>query len=218
MKKTIAILFTLSCSIAAVGQNQPGEVRGIVVDPQGNPVAGATVRAHEEGVVFKAVDEAETDQSGEFTLSNLLLGDKLLMAMKEDDGYPNPYWSFYRPRQPIRVTLTSDRPKIDFIQLMLEPKAAVVVGTISDATTGEPLSAGIHMWRADNEKDYVDQGVLGHYRILVPADTEVRISVRSPGYQEWFNGGATEASGTASVAISDGHSQNLDVKLSRAAK
>jgi hypothetical protein len=164
------------------------------------------------------VDEAETDQSGEFTLSNLLLGDKLLMAMKEDDGYPNPYWSFYHPREPIRVTLTSDRPKIAFIRLMLEPKAAVVVGTISDAVTGEPLSASIHMWRADNENDYVDQGAFGQYRILVPADTKVRISVRSPGYREWFNGGATEASGTASIAISDSHIQNLDVKLTRAAK
>ena len=218
MKKTLVILFALYCSIGAIAQNQTGEVRGFVVDPQGNPVAGATVRADEEGAVFKAVSEAQTDQSGQFTLSNLSLGEKLLIAMKEDDGYPNPYSSFYRPRQPIRVTLSSETPKVDSIRLMLEPKAAVVVGTISDAVTGEPLSASIHMWRADKESDFVDQGALGHYRILVPADTEVRISVRSPGYQEWFNGGATEASGTATIAISDSHIQNLDVKLSPTAK
>jgi hypothetical protein len=72
------------------------------------------------------------------------------------------------------------------------------------------------MWRADKESDYVDQGVSRHYRILVPADTEVRISVRFPGHQEWFNGGATEASRTASTVISGGQSQELRVKLATA--
>jgi hypothetical protein len=158
--------------------------------------------------VFGAVPEAQTDQSGQFTLGNVSLGDTVLIAMKEDDGYPNPSWSFYHPRQSIRVTLSSEAPRVDSIRLMLEPKAAVVAGTVSDAVSGEPLSAVIHMWRADKENDYVDQGISGHYRILVPADTEVRISVRSPGHQEWFT----------PMVISGGHSQELHVKLVRTAQ
>jgi hypothetical protein len=43
------------------------------------------------------VPEAQTDQSGKFTLSNVSLGDIVLIAMKEDDGYPNAFWSFYHP-------------------------------------------------------------------------------------------------------------------------
>jgi hypothetical protein len=220
MKKTTLIFFALSCSIGAIAQNRTGEVRGFVVDPKGNPVAGATVRAYgaEEGPVFRSVPEAQTDQSGQFTLGNLSLGGYNLMAMKEDAGYPNPYFSFYGPRQPVSITLSSDAPRVDSIRLMLEPKAAVVEGTISDALSGELLRAVIHMWRADNEIYDIDQGVVGHYRILIPADTEVRISVRSPSHQEWFNGGATEASGTASIVMSAGDSQELQVKLARTAQ
>ena len=219
MKKMAVILFALSCSIGAIAQNRTGEVRGFVVDPQGRFVAGATIRAHYiDGPVFGSPPEAQTGHSGQFTLSSVSLGDYDLIAMKEDDGYPNPFWSFYHPRQPIRVTLSSEAPRVDSIRLMLEPKAAVVAGTISDAVSGEPLSAVIHMWRADKENDYVDQGVSGHYRILIPADTDVRISVRSPGHQEWFNGGATEASRTASMVISGGQSQELHVKLARTAQ
>jgi hypothetical protein len=219
MKKTAVILFALSCSIGAIAQNRTGEVRGIVVDPEGHFVAGATVRAESVGVaVFGSLPHAQTDQNGQFTLSNVSLGDIVLIAMKEDDGYPNASWSFYHPRQSIRVTLSNEAPRIDAIRLMLEPKAAVVVGTVSDAVSGAPLSAVIHMWRADKENDYVDQGVSGHYRILIPANTEVRISVRSPGHQEWFIGGGAEASRTASIVISGGHSQELQVKLARTAQ
>jgi hypothetical protein len=220
MKKMIAVLFALACLSAAVAQDRTGEVRGIVVDPQGNPVAAATVRAHYDGAgpVFKSVPEAQTDQSGQFTLSNVPLGDSVLVAMKEDDGYPNPFWAFYSRRQPVRVTLSSGAPRVDSIQLMLEPKAAALVGTISDAVSGEPVGASIHMWRAGKEDDFLDQGVSGQYRILVPADTAVRFSVRAPGYLEWFNGGATEASRTASMVILSGHSQALHIKLARAAK
>jgi Carboxypeptidase regulatory-like domain len=220
MKKAIIIPLALWCSAAAIAQVRTGEVHGFVVDPQGNPVAGATVRCDSTGAgpVLKSAPQAQTDQNGQFTLSNLALGGYSLRAMKEEDGYPNPFWSFYNPRQAVSVNLTSDAPEAGSIRLMLEPKAAVVTGTVSDAVTGEPLSAIIHMWRADSEIDYVDQGVLGKYRILIPADTAVRISVRSPGHQEWFNGGAREASRTASMVISAGHSQELQVKLARTAQ
>jgi hypothetical protein len=210
MKKTAVILFALSCSIAAIAQNRTGEVSGFVVDSQGDFVAGATIRAHYvDGPVFGAVPESQTDQTGHFTLSNVSLGGYVLIAMKEDDGYPDAFWSFYHPRQSTRVTLSGEAPKVDSIRLMLEPKAAVVVGTVSDAVSGEPLSAVIHMWRADKENDYVDQGVSGDYRILVPADTDVRISIRSPGHQQ---------SRTASLVISGGHREQLHVKLARAAQ
>jgi hypothetical protein len=146
------------------------------------------------------------------------LGDNNLFAMKEDEGYPSAFWSFYTHRQPIRVTLSSDAPNVDSIQLMLEPKAAVVVGSVSDAVSGEPIGASIHMWRADNEHDFLDIGVSGQYRILIPPGTAVRFSVRAPGYKEWSNGGATEPTRTASMVIAGGDSRTLQIKLSPTAQ
>lgn len=138
--------------------------------------------------------------------------------MKEDEGYPSAFWSFYTHREPIRITLSSDAPNVASIRLTLEPKAAVVVGSVSDAVSGEPIAASIHLWRADNEHDFLDIGVSGPYRILIPPDTAVRFSVRAPGYKEWFNGGATEPSRTASMVLAGGDSRTLHIKLSPAAQ
>jgi hypothetical protein len=163
--------------------------------------------------MIKSVPEAETDENGRFTITGLELGAYVLIAMKEADGYPNPRWSFYSHREPLRVTLSSEAPNFDGAVLVLEPKGAAIAGTISDAITGVPVAATIHMWRADDENDFVDEAVKGSFRVLIPADTAVRFSIRATGYREWFHGGASEASRTATIASHGGDSQTLHVKL-----
>ena len=108
--------------------------------------------------------------------------------------------------------------KTTVILFALSCSIVAVARNRTDAVSGEPLSASIHMWRTDNLSDYVGQGVVGRYRILIPADTAVGISARSIGHQEWFNGGATGASRTAPRVVSAGDSHELRVKLARTAR
>jgi len=66
-------------------QNRRGGLRGLVLDPLGNPVAGAEVVAHWTGQPYRAV---ETGGSGTFALGDLPLGQWDLVAHDGDGLQP----------------------------------------------------------------------------------------------------------------------------------
>src|SRR5437879_3485303 len=92
--------------IAVIGvsafQHASGEISGIVVDDHGVPVVGARVIALSASgnpyVVIPhvgVIPHAETDNSGTFVLKNLAFDVYSVHAMKESEGHPKTYWSFY---------------------------------------------------------------------------------------------------------------------------
>ncbi len=75
-------------------------VEGLVVDPLGEPIAGATVGASaqsESGAIFN--DESQTDEQGGFRLEHLLAGRPLAMTAYKL-GYEHRNWNGVAPETP----------------------------------------------------------------------------------------------------------------------
>jgi hypothetical protein len=79
LANVLGCLLTLTpVAAAAPAQAVHSEISGKLVDPQGVPVFGATVRA--KGETNSAVREARTDEQGKFALSGLPPGHYLITA------------------------------------------------------------------------------------------------------------------------------------------
>jgi Carboxypeptidase regulatory-like domain len=193
---------------------QTGEIRGIVLDGQGRPVAGATVRCSRfDRPSVGVVPTGMTDERGEFFIAHLAAGDYHLDPSKEEDGYPFSYWGIYSDAQPARVALDALTHAVTGVVLVLGSKAAIFTGTISDAVTNKPISnATVHLWRTD-KATFIESSQGSKFRVLLPTGVPVGISLRAAGYEDWDYKGVTESSITGASKFSYGEELNIDVKL-----
>jgi hypothetical protein len=60
-------------------------VRGVVLDPQGKPAEGVTVKVPTEGVFGRAEDRTVSAPDGTFQLSNVRAGARYVTATTEDE-------------------------------------------------------------------------------------------------------------------------------------
>lgn len=195
---------------------QTGEIRGIVLDGQGRPVAGVTVQSWrlENRPSVGAVPTAMTDERGQFAIRHLTPGDFRLDTAKEEDGYPPTFWGFYSDAQPVRVTLDALARTVSGVVLVLGSRAAMLSGTISDAVTNKPISnAIVHLWRPHKAPSSLDIGQGQSLRVLLPVGAPVGISVHAAGYEDSNYKGVTESSITGAAKFSSGEELNIDVKL-----
>jgi len=209
------LLLAFVCAFDLCAQ-QTGEIRGIVLDGQGRPVAGVTVQCwrFENRPSVGTVPTAITDERGQFAIPHLTPGDFRLDTAKEDDGYPSTFWGFYSDAQPARVTLDALARSVDGVALVLGSKAAMLRGTISDAVTNKPISnASVHLWRPGKAPSSLDIGQGPSLRVLLPAGVPVGISIRAAGYEEWNYKSVSELSGTDAAKFSSGEELYIDVKL-----
>jgi hypothetical protein len=188
----ISLLFaTCVMSQQAPNPNSPdGQIKGKVVDEDGNPVSGATVYLLEQGLSIQDNSPAQTmtDLNGNFDFRETLKhGVYEIYSRKEKDGYPDLSLSFYRPAnfKPTIVQLIGVHPSIN-IDLKLDEKAGVLRGNVIDAETGVPLKAQIILTNSEAEAEY-SRVVNGKFRELVPANTDFKLRVRvaSEDYPVW---------------------------------
>src|ERR1700754_2073610 len=71
----IAIGVVLSAGATAQASAAKGSIRGLILDPRGNPLAGAAVMVlAEDAKSAKVVKKASTDSEGKFTAANIMPG------------------------------------------------------------------------------------------------------------------------------------------------
>jgi hypothetical protein len=163
-----------------------GTITGTVLDEVGMPLAKAEVHVAPKGPFagHRIVQFHETDSSGHFLIEHVPWGTYVLMAGKEDVGYPDTKMAFYSNLAVPTVSLTPDTPTLD-VDLKLGPKAGILdLGVVTDKSTGKEVrSAAITLRRAGGDFSMTASTTEG--RILVPSSTEVIIGISAPGYKPW---------------------------------
>lgn len=169
-------------------------VTGEVIDRLGHPVPGATVEAQRIGGpgMGEIVPWALTDGHGQFRLQ-LRYGRFWLGAGKPAAGYPDALLSqLYGTAIPATVSLSASHPSAKAV-IRLGPRAALLLPTVIDASTGEalprvgpqapsirwditvPSRRGMDSWLFRMDRP-------GHF---IPSARDVRVTITARGYGAW---------------------------------
>lgn len=207
----VAILFAWTPLTFA----ENGSIVGRVFDPDGNPVSGARVRANFTGSFDGIVPSAISDAEGRFSIDHLNFGGYLVAADKEEAGYPRQDVPFYTGLNPLsnpnvaKVDLNSKYSRVE-VTVRLARKGGTLFGTIRDAATGKPIEPCAE-FRRESAGDYLQLGsVKPDYRLLIPADADLTMTVWTWGYQPFFY---TDHAGKRILRIGEGEQLQLDIRL-----
>ena len=179
----LAISFLTPAQGKEVGE---GVIQGVVLGEGGQPVRGAKVHAELNGVAMaKKIRYVETDENGFFLIDRLDFGKYYVGAMKEEEGYGNSDSSFFNDNPLPMAQITAQHRSADVV-VNLGPKAGILTGTISDALTGKPLSAGFDLVHAKDRSKWMGTSAASRFRVLIPSSKEMEVKVSAPGYETWL--------------------------------
>ena len=220
MSKPALSAFILLCWLnpAAIPQTLvmgTGVITGAVLDGNGQPVVGATVRLADAPVRAIDLDRATTavtDERGKFVISGVKWGIYTLQAMKPEDGYPDPFVQFYRPAgaQPT-VSISEYRPNEDVI-VPIGPKAGSVEITVKDAVTGKPVGgaeARLRRWRAP----FYSVSVPADGKVVIPSGVGIDLEVHAEGYEEWHYFSSGNGVKPGALEMAPGEKRIVEVRL-----
>ncbi|MGO9012042.1 MAG: carboxypeptidase regulatory-like domain-containing protein [Bryobacteraceae bacterium] len=188
-------------------QNATGIIRGIVVNEDGVPVVEAEVRPSPVGGASKRW--VWTDKDGRFEMDHLPWGDYIVRASKESEAYPTQDFKIYYNRTDVHAVLTAAVP-IEEVRVVLGPKAGTLKLVVTDAVSGQPVTAAVRMW------DWTDPGdVLSGYGdpLLVPSDRQVGLEVNANGYQTWHYAPYPDSDQAGPLTMKPGQVKTLNIKL-----
>jgi hypothetical protein len=151
---------------------ETGLIDGTVIYGDGKPVKNATVYAVPLGQDMGAIiPHADTDEAGHFAIHIFpsWFGEFAVAAKKEDEDFADMSQQFYSDGKFETVTLTSTNRTAN-VTIRLGLKAGVLLGTVTDAETGAPLSPCAELKRASEPNNYIRGSglVIARYRLLVP--------------------------------------------------
>lgn len=186
----LAACLMLACaSLAAENSRRPGIIRGIVLDGTENPAGDATVKANFTGGFSGIVPSAKTDKSGHFVIQHLAFGEWYVTASKEQDGYPDQSNAFYVGFSSTPVTVALDaKHRKQIVTVHLGREAGTIFGTVVDAETGKAVEPCAQLqWKHAPSISWSGFGLLkSQFHLLVPADTDITLTVWLWGYKPWF--------------------------------
>jgi hypothetical protein len=213
----VALIGCLGIVTAAWGEQQYGTIAGTVLDRNGSTVSHAKVTAKyvclTPCVMRMALDQTQSDEQGHYEFKRLQYGRYAVSAEKPEDDYPPLYLRFYCPESQPEVDL-SDTNKAVTLDLTMRVKAGVLVGTVADVETGNPIDANFEFrsttdpWRSLNGSGLNN----ARFRLLVPSDTPVVMKVSRPGYDDWF---FTRDGVITPVQLGPGETLGLEIKLKK---
>jgi hypothetical protein len=199
-----------------------GVVEGTVLDPEGHPVADASV--YYEPTDLPAVGHPRTvatDKSGNFILRRITPGKITIIAYKESDLYSHSIFAFNAPPP-------NSMPRIEIkagevirgLVIHLGPKSALLQLVILDAVTGEPPEQiKFQLCRADHPGNvgYCISGSgavsasSGEISEFIPSSTPVSILVGAPKYSDWTY--RNDVTGESVLTLGPGESRRVFVRL-----
>ncbi len=191
---TIVIL-TIFGVVYAVDQSRQvhqetatGAVIGRVINAEGEFVSNAEVGFINANSATGRKFMTYTDEQGVFSI-DLIPGKYSMSAAKEEDGYAPTDDDFYSNglAQDPQVVVYEQQTTSDVVA-HLGPKAARLVGHVTDATTNNRIiDAQITLRRLDNPVYEVSRSsdLDGAFLILAPA-MPFTVEVSAPGYKKWL--------------------------------
>jgi hypothetical protein len=170
--------------------SRTGAIQGRVLNPEGQPVAGAEVHALRSDLTTGRLPTVYTDNQGKFLMKDLIPGRYTVSAGKTEDGYADtssPFHSFGQVNIP---EISVDSHQVTHVVIRLGPKAARLFGYIIDAETNKRIqnlqNVQLTLRRVDHP-DYIystGPNLEGRFDLLVPS-VPFTIMVKAPGYEVW---------------------------------
>ncbi len=214
IRLTIRFALLLLFSTPASAQLQQGLISGTVLAPDGNPVEDAHVSAQVmKGSAVLTVLNADTGKDGQFTFSGLALGEYRLSAQKIEAGYLSTGTDVLGGGKPLAIALTAEMPTSTAL-IHLGPKAAIITGWVLDSSTGSAISAKLSLRPMDGSSwsmTGIDQKF--KFRVLVPANTAIRLGACADGYSPWFYADPSMPTRPTPVQLASGVALDIVIRL-----
>lgn len=179
-----------------------GCLSGVVIDPDGSPVAGAKVEAwaSDQSSAAGIIPNTTTPEDGTFRLCRLEPGSYTVVATKDEEYYADPRLTFYSDGALLPETELRAGDEVPDIVVRVGPKVARLKGKIMDAATGKPMITDakaphhrgpvmVGFYEANGDQAYMDLelGCSAEFSVLVPTKP-FRVSVSAPEYKTWYYG------------------------------
>jgi hypothetical protein len=196
---------------------ETGLIDGTVFYEDGTVTKGATVFARPIGrPIIGIIPHADTDEAGHFRIDipSSWFGQFAVAARKEDEDYPDMSMHFYSDGKFETINLTSGHPA-ETVTIHLGPKAGVLIGTVAEALSNIPLRPCVEFRRASEPNNFLRASglVQPRYKLLVPPDTDILVSISLDGYKTWYYPGTTDHAAAAPVRLGPGEKKTVDIRL-----
>ena len=214
----IFLALSLTAVVAHPQDDAPrGTIRGTVVNEEGQPVAGVFLWAEGKDRPGGFEHRVVSDGAGRFTLTNLWMDTYQVLAVKEGDGYPDTSSAIYDNGKIPVVELSASERIVD-ARVTVGPKAAVLTGSITDASTGKPApNPRIRIWRwtdgVDRNIEFLDTDIRANYRFLIPPSKEVGLEIYAEGYETWSYRGESSGEKPFPLYLPSGAQKTINVQL-----
>lgn len=211
-----SLLLMPPLTMAQTGRS--GTIRGTVVDEYGNHVADAQVFAEKRGSSgFMSVGYGKTDGSGVFQIEHLPMGEYEVSASKPESYYRSTRRGIFAENRRVVVKLVPENAS-EIVPLQFTAKAGALVGVVTDADTGQPLKCSVVLCNVvlarfahpnSNEAAWFER----EFTVLIPADTDVMVSVRAEGYKPWIYADPAQPSRPVPLRLKSGSELRVDIVL-----
>lgn len=191
-----------------------GSIEGTVTDEGGMAISGATVYAFRIGPMTSVIPTAETDAAGYYIFKRLDYGRYAVAPAKPADGYPRPFDVPNCTQMKYAEIELSDENQSAKSDLRFGKKAGVLVGTVSDADSGNPVDANVEFRCIVDPSQFVSGSGLtnARFRVLVPSDTPISMTVSQTGFENWHftRNGVVEP-----ILLAPGETLALEIRLKK---
>lgn len=192
-------ILAVSSTFAQPSRDAIGSICGSVLDEKGVPASHVHIAAMNVSLGGHAngFPGSQTDESGQYCIRQLQVGEYILSADDRPKGYP-PLWdSFFSWRTPDSVVLlTSQSPRVR-LDWKIPFKAGFLRLDVPGSRTGSessPITFRLVV-RSRPQLGMTSLTISGQMEervitFLLPPDEDVLLTVSSPGHQSWPEDGS----------------------------
>jgi hypothetical protein len=183
--KLLLSVFAVTVMAALSAYGQGAAIAGTVHDQQGRPVVGAMVYAYDKAhVVGRFVRlETRTKADGRFLIKNLLPGSYTVQAYKDAEGYPDPFFAFFKINRNAWKNVEVSVNQVSTVALELGPKGARLAVSVRDEA-GNPIAAVLAFQRVGEREPSFSESADPDSVLVVPP-VAFRVIVSAPHFVQW---------------------------------